>query len=282
MWCTRFRQGNFLIPLFNAVFKGAMLMKAVTTAAVATATVASHLSYATVAAFPSKPKYVFESTLRYATPEELHHPPADIPPIFYSTAPQAYKKVDEMISRPKTTVEFVRNLKVIFDQDLLLQDQFYSEENLKNVFSLDEVFIDKSNDNGEEKISIIASVSDSVFPRIKTSGSFGGSIANAGFAGGRTMQRSGSTTAVINFGMYEGGPDFDTALRIFAKKLEYLRPQPSPHGGPPPATASHGNERWRYRQADARTDKTITLVFNQAGALSRVVIEIENNQKQEN
>ena len=50
-----------------------------------------------------------------------------------------------MISRPKTPVEFARNLKFILDHDLLLQDEFYTEANLKDIFNLEEVDVFKDN-----------------------------------------------------------------------------------------------------------------------------------------
>ena len=63
------------------------------------------------------------------------------PPAMQSVSPQAGEEVSHMISRPKTPTEYARNLKFIFDHDLLLQDEFYMEANLKDIFNLEEVSI---------------------------------------------------------------------------------------------------------------------------------------------
>ena len=63
------------------------------------------------------------------------------PPAMQSVSPQAGEEVSHMISRPKTPTEYARNLKFIFDHNLLLQDEFYVEANLKDIFNLEEVSI---------------------------------------------------------------------------------------------------------------------------------------------
>jgi hypothetical protein len=77
--------------------------------------------------------------------------------------------------------------------------------------------------------------------------------------------------------MEKGGPDFDEALRIFNKKFVRVPPMPSPHGGPLPSTAHHGNESWRYLHVAEQTEKVVTLGFNPAGELSAVIIEMKKN-----
>ncbi|WP_175756616.1 hypothetical protein [Burkholderia ambifaria] len=60
----------------------------------------------------------------------------------------------KMISRPKNTVGLVGNLKVIFDGDILLQNKFYTAENLKDIFNLEEVAVFDDRDGAERHISI--------------------------------------------------------------------------------------------------------------------------------
>jgi len=230
--------------------------------------VASNLSYAQPAAPPEAPGST-TSGLKYVQVAKL--------PTTQSVPPHISEEVSQMISRPKTPVDFVRNLKFIFDHDLLLNDDFFSEANLKDVFNLDdaEVFIDST--DTERKISIIQNPPESVFPRIKASDFFGGSAPGAGMVGGKTVSQSGSVKAVINFGMVEVGPDFDTAWKIFAEKFVRLPPEPYRHGGPPEATAPHGNETWRYTLAGDQIEKTLTVGFGPSGTLSNVLIQIEKH-----
>jgi hypothetical protein len=263
-------------------------MKAVTAAAVATATVASNIGYAQPTPNSDMPAALPEG-LRYVQPEDAPHVSSALTsnlssvqqassPIAQSVSPQSGEEVQQMISRPKTPVEFVKNLKVIFDDDLLLQDGFYTEANLKDIFSLEKVNIDKRTEDSEQNISISGSVSDSIFPRIKTSEFLGGSTPSAQFVGGK-IDQSELIRAGLNFGMYEGGPDFDAATKIFERKFVRVPPQPSPHGGPGAATALHGNETWKFEQVNDQTDKTITIGFNPAGSLSSVLIQIKKIKK---
>ncbi|VWC64579.1 hypothetical protein [Burkholderia contaminans] len=262
-------------------------MKAVTAAAVATATVASNISYAQPVPATDLPASL-PGGLRYAQPDDapqmapaltshLNSAQQASSPTNQSISPQGGKEVTQTISRPKTPVEFVQNLKVIFDRDILLQDAFYTEANLKDIFNLENVSVIESSSDSEQKISISGSVSNSIFPRIKTSEFFGGSVAGAGFVGGKTIHESGVVTAALNFGMYEGGPDFDTAVKIFANKFVRLPSEPFPHGGPGAPTAPHGSETWRYRHIDGKYEKTITAGFNSTGKISNILIETKKN-----
>ncbi|WP_321950079.1 hypothetical protein [Burkholderia cenocepacia] len=262
-------------------------MKAVTAAAVATATVASNISYSQAVPASDLPA-ALPGSLRYAQPDDapqmapvltsrLNSAQQASSPTNQSVSLQGGKEVTQMISRPKTPVEFVQNLKVIFDGDLLLQDAFYTEANLKDIFSLENTSVIESRSDSEQRLSISGSVSNSIFPRIETSEFFGGSVAGAGFVGGKTIHESGVVTAALNFGMYEGGPDFDAVVRIFANKFVRLPPEPFPHGGPGAPTAPHGSETWRYQQIGDQYEKTITAGFNSTGKLSNILIEVKKN-----
>ncbi|WP_175693980.1 hypothetical protein [Burkholderia ambifaria] len=262
-------------------------MKAVTAAAVATATVASNISYAQPVSASDAPA-TLPGSLQYAQPEDApqFHPALKSnlsstqqagSPKAQSVSPQVGEEVKQMISRPKTPIEFVKNLKVIFDDDLLLKDAFYTEANLKDIFNLEEVRVFDDVRGTDRQISIMANVPGSVIPRRKVPEDFGGSAPGAQFGGGKTIHQSGVVTAVINFGIYKGGPGFDATEKIFSRKFVRVPSMPSPHGGPPTATAPHGNETWRYERVDGQMEKTVTVGFNSAGELSRVLIEFKNN-----
>ncbi|WP_459625336.1 hypothetical protein [Burkholderia sp. 3C] len=262
-------------------------MKALTAAAVATATVASNISYAQPAPVFHMPT-ALPGSLRYLQPEDapqtapaltshLNSARQVVSPTNQSVSPQGGKEVTQMIPRPKTPVEFAKNLKVIFDSDLLLQDKFYTETNLKNIFNLEEVSISDDVDGGVRHILIMGSVPDSIISRRKVSEDFGGTVPGAQFVGGRKVHSSGFFSAALNFNLDKDGPNFDDAINIFAKKFIRLPPQLFSHGGPAKATEPHGNENWRYQQVDDKGCKIITISFDPTGNLSNIVIELNNN-----
>jgi hypothetical protein len=202
------------------------------------------------------------STLNSAQPEHIE--------VSNSDDSIAEKEEDKMISRPKLPIEFAHNFKYIFDHNLLLSDDFFSKDNLREIFNLSSVRIAKD-DRG---ISIVSSDFSGVFPRKKMPEAFGGSIAGASIVGNRRIDSSGLITAGLNFGMNAGGPNFQEAMRIFNNKFIRLNSMPSPHGGPSPATAAHGNESWRFESSDGIFKKIINLGFNSNGELSDVLIEL--------
>ncbi|SAL11831.1 hypothetical protein AWB68_00054 [Caballeronia choica] len=207
------------------------------------------------------------SSLAYAQPA--------VPPAMQSVIPQAGEEVSHMISRPKTPVEFARNLKFIFDHDLLLQDEYYTETNLKDIFNLGEVGLFKDNDgSGNRRISVSSSHFVSIFPWVPIPGRTD-FTPTAQLTAGRTIHDDGSIKAGVNFSMFEGGPDFAATQRIFGDEFIRLTPTPSPHGGPLPATAPHGNETWKRHWAEDKTEKSTTIGFNPAGQLDAVIIEID-------
>jgi hypothetical protein len=50
-------------------------------------------------------------------------------------APQAGMEMNQMTSRPNQPAGIVQNIKHIFDHDLLLENDFYAEANVKTIFS---------------------------------------------------------------------------------------------------------------------------------------------------
>jgi hypothetical protein len=235
---------------------------------VTTVTVASNLSYAQPAALPEAAASM-SNGLKYV--------PAASSLTVESVPPRAVEEVSQMISRPKTPIEFVKNLKFIFDNNLLLNDDFYSEANLKNVFNLESVHLTGSvEQNGDGRISISSSHFSSIFPWVAIPERID-LTPTAQLVGGKAVHHTGHVTAGMNFLMHEGGPDFDETQKVFAEKLIRLPPQPSPHGGPPAATAPHGNETWQYKQSDDQAEKTVTIGFDPAGRLSSVLISVRKS-----
>jgi hypothetical protein len=212
---------------------------------------------------------VVASGLSYAQPTHIQAQ--------HVNAPQAGMEVTQMISRPKLPVEIVINLKYIFDHDLLLKDDFYSEARVEEIFSADAVQAINSEEDAEKRISVSATRFDAVFPRTTADDLSGEAIKSATLWAGKTLHASGLVTAGLNFSMEKGGPSFSESQRIFGGHFELVPSRPFMHGGPLPATAQHGNEAWKRRSVTGELSRDITLGFNQAGELSAVVIGINKD-----
>jgi hypothetical protein len=182
----------------------------------------------------------------------------------------------QMIVRPKLPIGFAKNLKFIFDHDLLLEDSFYTKNNLKKIFNLKNPNINKEKNH----VSIIDTDFNEIFPRKNAPEHLGGSIASASLVGGKTDHENGSITAGINFSMDQGGPSFEEVKLIFGGALVFIPRMPSPHGGPLASTSRHGNENWEQKISELDIEKKIVLAFNPAGELSSVVIEIQKSNKE--
>lgn len=192
-------------------------------------------------------------------------------------APQAGMEVTQMISRPKLPIEIAINLKYIFDHDLLLQDDFYSEAHVEEIFNATEVRVIETEEDTKKKINVSTTRFEAVFPRITATDESSGSIKRPTLWAGRTLHSSGFVTAGLHFSMAEGGPTFSESQKIFGAGFSLLRSGPFPRGGPLPATASHGNEAWKAILVTGEINRDITLVFNRAGELSAVIIGINED-----
>jgi hypothetical protein len=205
------------------------------------------------------------STLNYAQPVHIE--------VSNSDDSIAEKEEDKMISRPKLPIEFAHNFKYIFDHNLLLSDDFFSNENLKNIFNLNTVKVNQ----GDKNTLVLSDDFSGVFPRTAMPEAFGGPVPSASLVVYKAIDSSGSVSASLNFGMKAGGPNFQGTEQIFGDKFIRLYQMPSPHGGPSPATAAHGNENWKYELTDGGVAKAIIIGFNPGGELSNVRIEFKTN-----
>src|SRR5882757_7786202 len=116
-----------------------------------------------------------------------------------SVSPHHSEEVSQMIVRPKNQLELAKNLKYIFDNDLVLQDEFYTEASLRDLFGLDAIRRnDDATTSGDSNISIVSSKFSSIFPQSKSleSQKF---IPGANLTGGKTTFKSGVIAAAINF-----------------------------------------------------------------------------------
>ena len=209
------------------------------------------------------------SSLSYAQPAHIQAQ--------HVNAPQAGMEVTQMISRPNLPIEIAINLKYIFDHDLLLQDNFFSETRVEEIFNATEVAVINSEEDTKKRVSVSATKFDAVFPPTSAVDLSSGSTKRATLWAGKTLHASGLITAGLNFSMEDGGPNFSECQRIFGANFALIPSRPFMHGGPLPATALHGNEAWKFQVSTGKLKRDITLGFNPAGGLSAVVIGINQD-----
>jgi hypothetical protein len=189
---------------------------------------------------------VMASDLVYAT-----LPGSPVQSVFTQTC----EEVSQMIVRPKNQMDLAKNIKYIFDHDLELKDDFYTESGLIDAFNLDEVVINKIDDkNGDIRVSVISSRFSAIFPK-STNSDGTNFMPGAQILIRKTTHSTGLVSAGINFGMDEGGPKFDETWKIFGNEFTKLDPLFPAHGGPLPARALHGNESWRRKWVSDNFEK---------------------------
>ena len=214
---------------------------------------------------------VMVSSLTFASPPEL---------TVQSGFSHIHEEVSQMIVKPKNQMELAKNLKYIFDHDLELQDEFYTETSLKDAFNFDKVVIDStSNANGDHRISVLANELSSIFPQPVASG--GADLMPKAFLGAaKTSSVAGTITSSVNFRMDSGGPGFEETWKVFGGKFIKLIPELPPlHGGGLLARVPHGNEDWRREWVDDKSEKMLTLAFNRDAELSAIIFEAKKQEK---
>jgi hypothetical protein len=181
--------------------------------------------------------------------------------------------VTELIPRPVLPIEFVKNIRYIFDHDLLLRDDFFDENNLKETFNLSEAAITK---DGRD-VWMTSSEFSGPFPRFKALNDVAGTYASADISARKTTNQSTSDLANLSFWMYRGGPSFEQTKAIFGNGLTYINPLPSPHSIQTPTIGEHANQNWTKEYHEGSTSKSLILGFNGNSELSYIRITYLRN-----
>ncbi len=185
-----------------------------------------------------------------------------------STNPPTINVV-ELISRPTLPIEFIKNIKYIFDHDLLLQNSFYDEKNLKNIFNLSKVSI--SENEGDPWMS--SGDFAGIFPRLMAEGAVGAAYASANITAGKYFSnQTAPDLANLHFRLSRGGPSFQSTISIFGNKFTRQDFTPIFHHQLTSPTSAYSNKNWNYSVSNGKITKTITLAFNSNGELSDIVV----------
>jgi hypothetical protein len=218
----------------------------------------SSLSFATTAIATVA---MLASTLSHAQSAPFQAPAAITNPLIIN--------VTKLIPRPVLPIEFFENIKYIFDHDLLLRDDFFDENELKNVFNLTEMTLIKEGRDAWMTSGDFAGP----FSRLTAQGvSSGGQPSASILVGKNFTNRSAPDLASLNFSMNQGGPNFEQTEAIFGNGFTYMNPTPNPHAVSQPTTGEHANQSWKQEHYNGNTRKSIIFGFNNNSELSAILL----------
>lgn len=197
-------------------------------------------------------------------------------------------EIHHLISSPKNSLDFLKNISYIFDHDLLLTKEFYSNTEITESFSINRRSYNpqqKNLPNGTYLFSAITSDFVGIFPNEIASPAPHASaghiqldstpIATASILIDKRVTKSGKISAGINFSIRRGGPDFYQTMAVLNKNLLKIVTMP-PHGkNSLPITGPHGDETWTYEIENNRIKRNMAVSFGQDGNLTSILIEIE-------
>lgn len=200
--------------------------------------------------------------------------PMQITRLTENQQPETAPSVADEVSKPTTEKEFFENIKIVLDEGLLLQEGFYTKENLGRFFAAVNVASGTEHDEDVRKtrLWVRASDFDGIFPSFKRDGA-SGLIHDAQISLGLTINTSSDDEGQFNFVMQTDGPSFEEIKNIFSgeftlNKSTSLQP-------PPPPTGPHANEGWWYA-LDTSTERIRGFFqFNSAGFLEQASFKVQ-------
>jgi hypothetical protein len=161
-----------------------------------------------------------------------------------------------MIHSPTTLLEFLSNLKLAFDSDLPLREDFYSDERLK-AFS------------GGRKVRWLRTTETQRWAEVIDFGKMidtmkvgDATYSGISFRNERTVSADGKIHASADLLLRERNQSvaFENVERIFGRNWEVYPYFPPPQGRVfQPATAPHGNDRIAYSTAGPAVQRSIVL-----------------------
>jgi hypothetical protein len=175
-----------------------------------------------------------------------------------------------MIEHPNTLLDLLSNLKFAFDNNLLLQADFYTEDRLAAFSGGKEVhWLQASETRRWVEISGFGGIAD---PMQVGSTTYSG----ISYRGGRVLTDDGKVqaSAFLQLTGHNPSVSFTNMERIFGQTWEADPYFPPPKGRIfQPPTDVHGNQRIRYTSADADVTRVIVLEFQADGTLYEVSLE---------
>ncbi|QBR00598.1 hypothetical protein [Paraburkholderia pallida] len=211
------------------------------------------------------------------------------PGIVVSTENQSgYVEMHELISMPKTAIDFIKNIKYAFDNNLLLDDHFFEKNNVCNAFSIDEkscIPHEIHQPDGTHGISFYSGDFVGIFPREQNSiepnstqhhnPPPGSSISTAQISILKTANPLGIVNGEISLITRKDGPNFNETTNALDVNLHQVFEIPLHGVMPPPSIDAHGNETWKYETSNQNFRKNLVISFREDGTLMSIRAEIE-------
>jgi len=173
--------------------------------------------------------------------------------------------------KPSNPVEVLKNIKMVLDSELLLKEDFYTEENLKKVFGGGVVVFKK-----HEPSTIIINVTHlgDVFEAFKDAHNQPIAVTY------EILQPSGKGTRKRGYiGFYSDEYNFtiENAERLWGSNMTFEAHPGTKRGGPPRVRTTHrlGNKKIVYAFETAHTKTVIKIVTDGKGAMRRLQFEQE-------
>lgn len=195
-------------------------------------------------------------------------------------------KMHHLIKNPKTPVDFVRNIKYAFDNNLFLDDLFFEKKNICETFGIEEQSCTPREVNLEdgtrgmtliENVALSSENQDSMqfksSQRQPSASEKRNSTAN--ILVNKRIDTQGIVSGGINATIFEGGPNFAETVKILNVKLSRIIEMP-PHGKISlPITGAHGDETWKHDTSDVSFRKNLRIGFHEDGTLESILVEID-------
>jgi len=185
---------------------------------------------------------------------------------------ESAEKIHQKIKRPSTVLELLTNLKVALDQNLLLREDFYTQENLKKISGGDKVFwIGKTPTRQQAGITEFGGM---LRPVRVGNNTFEG----VSYSVGRDVLDSEKIQANAHLSFMASNPDvtFEQIEDVFGKGWQRFPFFPPPTGRKfEPPTHPPGNDRIRYDFDSGHVGRSIVMEFHEDGTLYNITFSEE-------
>jgi hypothetical protein len=188
--------------------------------------------------------------------------------------PIPIQEIDSMTKQPTTLLEILENMRLVLDQDLLLREDFYTDDTLLLFSGGSQVqWGERSSTkqwaaiSGFGKIAEPARVKDFSYEWIS-------------YRAGRTIRDSGEIDGMLTLHLTKSDPSviFEAIVRIFGPGWQPDSssniPLPSPRVFQP-ITHPHGNARITYTSRSGDVNRSISMEFHADGTLENATFEEE-------
>jgi hypothetical protein len=180
---------------------------------------------------------------------------------------------EQVLAKPRSLRDVVKNMKAIFDNDLLWHSSFFSDNTLKIASGADKMRIATLS----EHIVTASAIGPDDFETISLISGLHWKNLYPSMVWDATRDLSPSTkpwvTCQIWFTFTDNSLTFDVVTAIWGPGWVRVFGPPSPHRTLPSPTSPHGNWSIRYTDFHGSRNRRVTLDFDHAGFLQNLDIQ---------